>query len=331
MMNQMDMVKQAFSNGSYAMAYEGCVGLIRNGSADGMTYMCRAMAKIAKEDIDSIDIEEARADLIYSCERINNDAQTPDEYFENAAYTLFMRVRARNKIEEKHKDRLSALQNQFQGSAGVSFSSDDPAEKQREQAQRDHNNAINRQIYRLNEKKADLLRALDEILVQCILTSAWLQETPGIVPLKLLNALQNAGESVSDQVKAETNKFVKLAKAERNRIYWEDHAERYNALLAEKKKLEQKVVETIQEELTKGELAIKRAMEAKERAIKERRRYSLFNFADRNPQTAIIVKARAVIKRAKELEKELQAGNCPLCDSDKERIAEINEELHKQR
>lgn len=330
-MDQMAMVRQAYSNGSYAMAYETCVGMIRNGSADGMAYMYRAMAVIAKADIDGIDIEEVKVDLQLAFERIGNDAQTSNEYYENATDALFVQMRTRKKVEEKYRDRLSALQSQFKGSTGISPTPDDPAERQREEAERNHNTSINRQIYRLNERYESIKNVLDEVPMQLILSSSWLQKTPGIIPLKLLDVMQSAVGCASDLVKAETLRFVKYAKAERNRLFWADHAEQHDALVAEKKALEQKIAETIQAELSKCELAIERAIQAKECATKERRRYSLFNFADRNPQTAIIMKAKAVIKRAKELEKELKIGKCSLCDLDRKRIAEINEELNKQR
>lgn len=135
----------------------------------------------------------------------------------------------------------------------------------------------------------------------------------------------------SEKTEAQVLSLCCDIKQKRNDRYWQEHKREYDKLTSEKNEIQQRIEQTIKEELANIASEKAKAEEIKKRAKKERKRYSIFNFADRKPQNAIISKARSVIKHCEKTEKELLQGNCAKCFDDQKRLTEIDNELTIQR
>lgn len=327
----MQLMENAFYDGAYSLVFDLSSDAIKDPNVDNIAYLYRALSEIGMAEFSAINSTNVNSNVLFAFQQLCKESGIVEDIEKKLDGSLTMCIAISNTLESKFEEADEELKKQYQGSAGITFDSDDPAEKAKQDRERAFNNNINNQRHNLKKKYDDIISSLFETALNTVVQAEALLSNKHLVGLEFLDHLETVTHRVDTTVAQSVQKFVADVRKARNEEYWAKNSEVYNLLISEKKQLEKRVEDTLATQLAQNEEARKRAIDAKEKAIKERRRYSLFNFADRKPQNNIISKAKDVIKHSKEKEKELKAGICSLCDADRKRLSEINTELNAQR
>lgn len=330
-MSQIDLLHKAYFAGSYGTAYDICVGLIRSGEISGCVLMYRAFSAIGKTQIMDADLDAIRAELKLALEMVMTEADSTDSVIDSLDEIVMISRELCKSLKEKHDKELEALQSQFKGSVGVSFDSDDPAERQRQEAERQHNNAINKQIYRLNTKHSELVAVILDTVIAYTIQFTEERNCFERIPLSLVHRIDGCqgldGSSVSGRIPA----YVMKVKEERNNFYWSEHKQEHSMLLLEKRKREERICDTLRGHVNQAKHHIALAEEVIKFDKEKRKQYSIFNFSERKPFDKRISEMKAKIRTIKEHLAEYEAGICEECNHDRKRLSEIDAELNKQR
>ncbi len=324
-------MEEAFYEGVYSLAFELSSDVIKVRSVDNIAYLYRALSEIGMKEFSALNATAVKSNVSFAFQQICKTSGTVEAVEKQLDDSLTMCLAISKTLQAKFEEVDEALKLQYQGSVGISLDSDDPAEKARQERERAVNNTINNQRNSLRNKYESIISTLFETALNSVIRSETLISNKHLVGLNFLDHLEVVTHRVDATVVGPVMMFVAEVKKARNEAYWAENSELYHSLTSEKQQLEKKIEDTLAAQLMKTEVARQRAIDAKEKAIKERKRYSLFNVKDRKPQSDIIYKAKTVIKRLNVEEKELKAGKCPLCDVDRKRIDEINFELSVQR
>lgn len=327
----MQIMKNAFYNGAYSLVFDLSSDAIKDPNVDNIAYLYRALSEIGMTEFSALNSTSVNSNVLFAFQQLRKNSGTVEDIEKQLDDSLTMCIAISDTLKSKFDEADEKLACQYQGSVGITFDSDDPAEKVAEDRERAFNNNINIQRYNLQKKYDDIVSSLFEAALKTVVQAEPLLATRHLVGLEFLDHLETVIHRVDATVAESVRKFAADVREARNEYYWNQNSEIYNSLISEKKQLEKRIEDTLAAQLAQNEDARKQAIEAKEKAIKEKRRYSLLNFADRKPQNEIISKAKDVIKHSKETEKELKAGKCSLCDADRNRLDEINLELSIQR
>lgn len=327
----LELMEKAFYDGAYGLVLDLSVDALKSVKVNNIAYLYRTLSEIGMADIATISPTNAKSSISFAFQQLCKENGTVSQYEKLFDDSLMMCIAITHTLEAKFKEADEELKQQYQGSAGISFDSDDPAEKVARERERAFNDNINKQRNTLKKKYTSIISSLFEIALTTIIQLETFDSQKHLIGLDFLDHLETvihrASETTAESVKA----FTKAVKAARNENYWAQNSDLYNALIAEQTQLRKKIKETLDTQLVKNEEVRKQAKEAKEMAARERKRYSLLNFKDRKPQNKIISNAKATIKNSKVIEKELKAGKCALCDADRKRLTEIATELSLQR
>lgn len=324
-------IEESFFEGAYSLTYDLSTEAIKTGSIGNIAYLYRSIAEIGMSDITTISLTTVKSNISFAFGQLIKDCTSIERAEELFDDSLTMCISVAKTLEANFKTLDEELSQQYQGSAGISFESDDPAERAEEKRQEAFNYNINTQRHNLKEKYEDIVKALFETTLITILQTNIIRENKHMVSLNFIDHIKNVIHSVDNTTANAVKSFITEVKKARNEHYWKENAELYKSLTFEKSQREENISQILKNQLERTEKEMTKAIEAKEAATKERRRYSLFNSKDRKPQSKIISEAKKTIKQCKEKEKQLKAGKCELCEADRKRISAIETELTIQR
>lgn len=327
----MQLIENAFYDEAYSLVFNLSSDAIKDSNVDNIMYLYRALSEIGMENFSTLNSTNINSNILFAFQQLCKGNETVEDLEKKLDYSLTMCMAISNTLKSKFKEADEDLKKQYQGSMGVFFDYDDPAEKAKQDRERAFNNNINTQRNNLKKKYDDIISSLFETALKTVVQAKPLLSSKHLVGLEFLDHLETVIHKVDTTAAQSVQRFTMDVRKARNEEYWAKNSEVYNSLISEKKQLEKRIEDTLVKQLAQNEDARKQAIDAKVKAIKEKRRYSLFNFADRKPQNNIISKAKQVIKHSKKKEKELKAGICSLCNADRKRISEINTELNAQR
>ena len=327
---QSQQIKEAMIQGAYSNAYRigSCVSQDINDCHE--ISLLISLSQLGMSNIGDIDPELMQSDLSYAYKNYFDslDSTQELEIVINEYVTISVNIQARFKKNFTADD--DELRQQYRGSAGISFDSDDPNERAKAQREREHNNQINKQRQILKSRYEAVFTIPFDSLITAIISTKFF-DNKHLFTLEFCDLLQTNANNCSEDAKKNALSIIALIKKARNQHYWSIHATQFKAYTSEKIELEKRIQEILSSKIAISQQKIEVATKQKEYAKKERKRYAIFNRTDRKPLSTQLHSARKTIKSENKLLETLQNGVCSDCDPLRERIAEIEAELSKQR
>lgn len=324
-------IERAFFEGAYSIAFDLSSETVKSQSRDNSEFLYRAMSEIGMSDFKTLSIDSIAANLCFAFEELCKDCETVEEAEKKFNNALMMCSSINDTLREKFEILDEELKCQYQGGTGISFDSDDPAEKEKRDRERAFNNNINVKRNILKEKYENIVSCLFEVTITSIYKTDIFKNSMSEISLEFIEFVGGFTHQVSKTTSKAINEFFSAVKRQRNEKYWSQNADLYKILITERAQYEKKIEQTLKYNIARSEQEIEKAEKDKEAAKKERKRYSIFNFKDRKPHNKIIDKSREIIKVNKKLIENYHAGVCEECEHEQKRIKEINIHLTTQR
>lgn len=324
-------MERAFFEGAYSVAYDLSSDMIKSGEINGMAFLYRALSEIGKSDLSTLLLKVVKADITFAFRQVLLDCKTvntAEKYLNNG---LMMCSSIADTLKENLNILDGELKEQYQGSAGITLDSDDPAIKVKEEQQRAHNNDINRQRNYLSEKYENIVACLFEIAFTTILETPIMLNNKSEVTLEFIEFIEKLLFRVDISIQKKVKTYISEVKKARNEQYWKTNAKLYKRLKSEKEEYEGKIAKILSEKIAQCEKEIQEASIIKEDAKKKRKHYSLFNFKARKPYNKTISKARKTIKHNEELKEQYRSGVCEECKYEQKMLNDIIVNLTAQR
>lgn len=333
--SKINLAKEAFSNGAYSAAYEIFVSLIHSGEKDSTLFLYRALAEIGKTPLEKINVSQITANLTFAYQTLCNSTADAETLISLLSQCLSDCLLLHKSINREFKELDEQLRNQYQGSSGVSFESDDPIQREREHAESQriqaNNNQINQKRSRLENQYKELIDQIISHALKNIAQAPQITHNEYLVPLGLLSEMDSAKALTSESTQTLVENFILSVKNERNSHYWSQNRQQYDALRAEASSLEKTIALILTTEIDKAKQEISTAEAIIKDSKRERKRYALLNFSDRRPLGEKISTSKKTIKAETQNLKQLEAGVCEKCETYRQRLNQVNLELQKQR
>jgi len=324
-------VENAFYDGAYSTVQKITQKLINQGKGDCRVLLFSLFSEMGNSSIESINKDILSQDLKYTFNKVKNECITCESAKQYSDDILTMCLKIKNTLKEDFEAKDKELSQQYQGSTGINISSENDADKIRENIEREHNNLINKKRYNLRNKYFSIVETFFNSTFTLIFDLEPYKKERHNISLELIEKIELVKKYSSDDFQDIILKWCNDTREARNDKFWDDNIELKNNLMDEKKQLENKIDVTFKTSLLLAQKTFDKASEDREKAKKERKRYALFNFADRSPLTKIIKDNKRVEREQKEIIKKLNNGICEECEPFRIRISEINNELTKQR
>ena len=328
--NNIQQIKQAMKQGAFDNAHRIGINIpnTSNYAQEASVLIC--LSQLGMSNINDINPSLIASELGYSFQKLFNSLDSIKKLETICVEYIDIINGVKLYLDKAYKMADDNLEQQYRGSSGISLDSDDPHEREKAQRDKEHNNNINRQRQALKTKYESIVVSPYDCIVNNVIASKFANIKHDF-SLSFCDILQTVSKLCSEKSKNEIQSFVALIKKARNQYYWSVNASQKQAYLSERERLEIIIQDILTVQINESKRKIDSSTKEKEEAKKERRRYALFNRTDRKPLSIQINNARKIIKNENDKLEKLKKGICPECDSHRNRIKYIDEELSKQR
>lgn len=322
---------EAINQGAYEIAYKLGSALVQSGNTSKEILTMTTLAQIASTNIDDLNLLSVSHNLSFALSNIYDDIGDVEE-LEGVFRNL---IHLTNEVHQALKNNYltvdEQLKKQYRGSTGFYLDSNDPTEKQRRERENENNNDINQKRHNLKTQYEAVKELIYNNILIAITTSKVFLNNKHKISLEFCADVEKTAKYANTETASLAKFFNEKVRHSRNEFYWTIHQDQYNAYKREIEENTNTVNHIISAKLGEAEQKNKMAIEEKNIAKKERKRYALFNRTDRKPLSEQIAKSRKIIKEETRKISELKNGICVECDPYRERIKTIENELSKQR